>query len=386
MTAESASPVIDIDALLAPISEENPAGENLKYSGLYDEIRDARRADDTLSQGSWQRELKVSDWRRVIELSVAALETQTKDLQIAAWLAEALVKQHGFVGLRDSLRLMRGFHELFWETVFPEVDEGNDLEARANALEFMDRQASFAVKEVPISGGEGLNFLNLEESRMFDIPENLDALDSGEQDKFRALQLQATEENRVTGDRWRKAKNAARRSFYEEIFLTLEESWSEFESLDREMDDKFGNQTPGLSQLKKSLDSVRDAVKKIVLEKRELEPDAVDETANQVETVADSEIIDNSSGTAVLNFPATTSGAIRSRQDALKRLTDVADFFRQTEPHSPVSYLIQRAVRWGNMPLDAWLQDVVKDDVVLGHLRETLGVDSGGESYSADDS
>ena len=386
MTAESASPVIDIDALLAPISEENPAGENLKYSGLYDEIRDARRADDTLSQGSWQRELKVSDWRRVIELSVAALETQTKDLQIAAWLAEALVKQHGFVGLRDSLRLMRGFHELFWETVFPEVDEGNDLEARANALEFMDRQASFAVKEVPISGGEGLNFLNLEESRMFDIPENLDALDSGEQDKFRALQLQATEENRVTGDRWRKAKNAARRSFYEEIFLTLEESWSEFELLDREMDDKFGNQTPGLSQLKKSLDSVRDAVKKIVLEKRELEPDAVDETANQVETVADSEIIDNASGTAVLNFPATTSGAIRSRQDALKRLTDVADFFRQTEPHSPVSYLIQRAVRWGNMPLDAWLQDVVKDDVVLGHLRETLGVDSGGESYSADDS
>src|SRR5438132_7091167 len=51
--------VIDLKALLKPIAGENPSGENLRYSGLYDEIADARRADDNLNQGAWQTELKT---------------------------------------------------------------------------------------------------------------------------------------------------------------------------------------------------------------------------------------------------------------------------------------------------------------------------------------
>ena len=57
-------------------------------------------------------------------------------------------------------------------------------------------------------------------------------------------------------------------------------------------------------------------------------------------------------------------------------LSQVAEFFRKTEPHSPVSYLVQRAVKWGQMPLDVWLQDVIKDGGVLDGLRETLGLNT----------
>ena len=39
-------PVIDLEAIMQPISEENPSGESLRYSGLYDEITEARRADE----------------------------------------------------------------------------------------------------------------------------------------------------------------------------------------------------------------------------------------------------------------------------------------------------------------------------------------------------
>src|SRR5438876_1060124 len=84
--------VIDLNALLRPIPGENPSGENLRYSGLYDEISDARRADDNLNQGEWQTELKVADFRRVIDIVVPALTNQSKDLQLAAWLSEALIK------------------------------------------------------------------------------------------------------------------------------------------------------------------------------------------------------------------------------------------------------------------------------------------------------
>jgi type VI secretion system protein ImpA len=70
---------------------------------------------------------------------------------------------------------------------------------------------------------------------------------------------------------------------------------------------------------------------------------------------------------------ATATGAIQSRQDALKRLGDIAEFFRKTEPHSPISYLLSRAQKWGSMPLELWLQDVIKDETVIFSLRQTLG-------------
>ncbi len=385
---ESLSPVIDLESLLQPISDDAPSGESVQYSGVYDEIREARRADDNLSKGEWAWELKVADWRQVIDLTTTALMTQTKDLQVGAWLAEALVKRHGFVGLRDSLQLMRGFHENFWEGVYPEIDEGDDLEARANALEFMDKQTSFAVKEIALTAGDGLSYINWEESKRFDIPENIEALDSAQQEKYVEMKREAEEHNRTTGEMWRKAKNQSRRAFYEQLNLTLEECWSEFEQLDRKIDDCFGNQTPGLNALKKSLDQIRDLVKKLLQEKREQEPDASGETS-LVTTDGNGSAIETVDGNGTYYaVPGAANGAVRNRHEALKRLSEVADFFRQTEPHSPVSYLVQRAVKWGNMPLELWLQDVVKDTMVLGQIKETLGIESQAENgdYSSSNS
>jgi type VI secretion system protein ImpA len=376
--------VVDIEALLAPISEDAPSGENVKYSGIYDEIREARRADDNLSKGDWSWDLKVADWNKVVAQATDALETQTKDLQIVVWLAEALVKKHGFAGLRDGLILTRRLQEEFWETLYPEIDEDNDLEARGNAIEFLDRQAALAVKEVPLTNNDPLNFIQWEESKEFDIPENIEVLEYAEQQKMVALRAQAEEEQRVTGERWRKAKAGTKRAFYEELYSTIEECWSEFQLLDRTTDDKFGNQTPGLGKLKKSLDAIRDSVKRLLQEKREQEPDPSD-FPSEIEDDEALLSLDGANGAGGKTYQsgvAVAVGAIRNRQDALKRLSEVADFFRQTEPHSPVSYLVQRAVKWGNMPLEMWLQEVVKDDSVLSQIRETLGV----EEQNSDDS
>lgn len=387
MEVITAPTIIDLDALLAPISDDAPTGEDLKYSGLYDEIKEARRADDGLSQGDWAREMKVADWRKVVDLATEALKTQTKDFQIGAWLSEALVKRHGFVGMRDSLKLMNSLLENFWENCFPEIDEDNDLEARANAFEFFDQKTAFALKEVPITAGAGLSYYKWEESKQFDIPEDFASLEYAQQEKYTALQQQANEENRVTGDQWRKAKSVTRRAFYEEVTATLEECWTAFETLDRTMDDKFGNQTPGLGALKKSLDDVRTQVKRLLQEKREQEPDPSDNpTLSDDEASASEDGYSSNGSTTMVSVPGVAVGAIRSRQDALKNLGQVAEYFRKTEPHSPVSYLVQRAVKWGNMSLEAWLQDVIKDEGMLGNIRETLGINQSDGCGSGDSS
>lgn len=374
---ESIPPVINLEALLQPVSEEKPSGESQQYSGLYDEIRESRRADDNLSQGQWQTDLKIADFKQVIRLAVPALETQTKDLQIAAWLSESLVKEHGFTGLRDSLRLLNGLQENFWETMFPEIDEG-DMEGRANALEWTDAQAAFAIKEAKITGGAGYGYFDYEDSKKFDIPENIDTLDSTDQQKYRELQAQAEKENRATADKWRKAKAASRRAFYEQLYFNIEECLAEHKELNRVIEEKFDrNQMPGTSQLKKSLDDIHTLVKRLLEEKRAEEPDEADETP-----AAETETAEDGAASATVNGKTVTvaAGAIQNRKDALKRLADLAEYFRKTEPHSPLSYLIQRAVKWGEMPLESWLQDVIKDESVLFQLRQTLGFNTNAAS------
>jgi type VI secretion system protein ImpA len=123
-----------------------------------------------------------------------------------------------------------------------------------------------------------------------------------------------------------------------------------------------------MNNLKKALDDVHTQVKKFLEEKRAEEPDEATEESG------DGEMVEGESGVMVkVAGVATASGAIQNRQDALKRLSDIADFFRKTEPHSPISYLVQRAVKWGNMPLENWLQDVIKDETVIFQIRQTLG-------------
>ena len=48
------------------------------------------------------------------------------------------------------------------------------------------------------------------------------------------------------------------------------------------------------------------------------------------------------------------------------------------DPHSPVAFLIRRAIRWANMSFEDLLVELVKDDNTLKHVTETLGI--GGRS------
>src|SRR5262245_25233819 len=138
----SISPVADLEALLKPISEDSPTGQDLRSTlfdpkkGIYwhDRIREAHR------ENLYETIPKLPDWPAVIDLSTQALTSLTKDLQIAAWFSDAMVKHNGhdrLAGLRDSLKLVRGLIEQYWDALFPPIDpEGEDgkFTARANIV------------------------------------------------------------------------------------------------------------------------------------------------------------------------------------------------------------------------------------------------------------
>src|SRR5215471_2609710 len=142
--------MIQVEEFLQPIAEDKPSGSDLRYDPVYDAIKEARRQDDDLNQGAWQTERKVADWGQVITLATTALKKKTKDLQIAAWLVEALLKRESYAGFNVGLQLCHGLIDKFWDTLYPEIEEG-DLELRAAPLEWITIKFEQPVRGIPLN-------------------------------------------------------------------------------------------------------------------------------------------------------------------------------------------------------------------------------------------
>ncbi len=365
-------PTIDVEALLAPIPGSNPAGEDVRHAGPYAAIEEARRADDDLPQGEWKRETKTADWVGVITLATDTLKGKSKDLQVAAWLTEALAIRHGFAGLRDGLRLLREMQERYWESLYPSIEDG-DVESRMGPLESMNAKLPSSIRALAVTRsleGNAYSWLQWKESR---------TVDNLQRQNPEAHQA-ALAEGKLSGERFDKAVAGTPRAYYETLSADLAECWEAYEKVSRVVDEKFGRDAPSLLNIKSALEDCRTLVDGITKKKRELEPDAIPaQPARPAESSVHREASPRSVGTS-------PSGGVpvmpQDRADALRRLGEVADFFRRTEPHSPVAYLVQRAVQWGEMPLEAWLRDVIADEAVLARVRETLGLKDQGTGKS----
>src|SRR5579872_7453024 len=159
------------DDVLTPIPGDNPSGKYLKYDPVYDKIKEARREDDDAPQGDWQWTRKTADWTAVLKLAGDALATKSKDLQLGVWVTEALLRKEGFGGLKAGLDLLKGLVENFWDTVYPEMEDG-DLELRAAPLEWMGSKFDDPLKKVPLCRA-GYGYFKYKESRSMGYEEEV---------------------------------------------------------------------------------------------------------------------------------------------------------------------------------------------------------------------
>lgn len=279
--------MLDLDTILAPLPGENPAGIDMRYLPVYDEIKEARRADDLLDRGEWSRELKTADWAKVFSLSVEALTTKTKDLQLAAWLLEALIRTEGFQGVEVGLAVLAGFLENFWEHVYPEVEDG-DLDYRCGPLEFINDKLSGLLKEIPMTDqrvGPGYSWIQWQESvKVGSEADTLDQWGSTDYTKKEARD-QLIAEGRLTTEAFAAAVQASSRDFYEQLMQVVQTCLDTFQRLDVIVDEKFGKEAPRISDFKTSLDDCATQIAKILKEKRRLEPDPEEEEPIQAESV-----------------------------------------------------------------------------------------------------
>lgn len=261
--------MIDIEAILKPISDDQPAGENLRYTPAYDAIQEARREEDDLERGDWDRDVKTADWALVEKLSMEALCTTSKDLQIAVWLTEALVKNSGLDGLAAGLTIVAGLLDQFWDHLYPPVED-DDLDYRIGPIEFMNDKLWVAVKQIPLTdpaAGNGYHWLDWQDALKIGYES-----DPADDDK-KALREEMMAAGKPSLNQFESAVTRSSKLFYETLDERMREGIEAFARLDKVLDGRFGDEAPRTKEFKQSLDDCERFVSKTLKQKQELEPD-----------------------------------------------------------------------------------------------------------------
>jgi type VI secretion system protein ImpA len=331
------------DDLLNPIPGSNPAGQNLYYAPVYDKIKEARRQDDDAPQGIWQRERKVADWPLTIKLISETLATKSKDIQLAAWLTEAVLRREGLDGLKQGLELLRGLIENFWDNLYPEIEDG-DLEFRTAPLQWVGDRLEQAVKNAALTRN-GLDWYKYKESRVIGYEE-----DVAESDEKIAARQEAIAEGKTTGEQFDEAFKATPKAYYVQLLETVDGTLESLQTLSELCDSKFGSEGPGFGKLRSVLEEVRQTVYMLLQKKRETEPDEVQEAAPEPEP---EEPAAYDGGAAAAPARASARGVLSAepadREDAIGRVTAAARYIRREDPYSPAPYLMLRGLRWGEL-------------------------------------
>ncbi|TKC81431.1 type VI secretion system protein TssA [Trinickia terrae] len=359
-------PELELAALLQPLPGDEPCGPSLLHDPVYDAIRNARRADDpSLPSGVWQTELKVADWQAVETHCVDILKNRSKDLTIAAWLGEAWLQHHGLAALPRCFELIAGLCERFWDGVHPLPRDG-DAGFRAAPLAWL------------ITAYADLLSVRIE---LFDGREGVRGTLAQWQGAQRAMLAVTSRQSAPAAQKEAAAKTVAvlqeaARAAAPERLRHAHESLSTarllIELLDAWCTPRLGAEAPSFAPLLETMSQAG----LVLMECLAMHPNS---EPPQVVPAGDSERAAVAAAPAQAGAAGGTPGTPQSREDAYRQLALIADYLMRYEPHSPVPYMIQRALEWGSKPLPLLLRELMSEEAGGEKLWTALGLLPGAE-------
>jgi type VI secretion system protein ImpA len=352
--------------ILAPIPGDNPSGIDLRYDNkllIHDKIKEARRQDDELAQGAWQAERKTANFPFVFKLAQDSIATVSKDLQLAAWLTEALIHLERFAGLRQGIELSYNLLTTFWDTVYP-VIEDDDRELRARPLTWLGTMLDFPLRSVPLNSA-GHSWFLYKESRLVGYE------DQAKADKEKKARSKMIEEGKLAPEVFDKAFGETPKAFYLQAEKDLDASQAALETLEKYCDEAFGDDSPSFGKLRTAITEVRHTVHQLLEKKREKEPDPVEEVPVEAAEGA-AEGGEGGGAVGATGLGAFSSAEPADRRQAIAGIAAAASFLRKKEPLSPAPYLMLRGLRWGELRTGARLGDTTLLEAPPTDLRQQV--------------
>lgn len=344
---------MNIHQIVDPIEKDVPCGENVRNNTaareIYYRIKDARSIARTAERGIVPGEtLGISpSWQEVNNLGLQILASESKDIEVLAWLAEAQVRLQGFEGLRDVYSAMASLLDKYFDALHSIGDD--DLEERFAPLSGLNG-----------TGGEGTI---IQAIRLTSLVPN------GKFAQFSLWDFQLSQRPNEAERReaLQQAADDAGVAAMAAHLQVLTDCIAAFDRTVAILDQRCGNQAPPSSNTRNVLQEAASAIRILagieaddgpaVAPKPELHAANVNEASSEAESAK----------------PVTAEG-IRSREEAFEHLVAVARYFRRAEPHSPISMAIETLVRRGRMDFSELLAELLPEQQTRNAVLTAAGI------------
>ena len=344
--------------LLAPIPGDDAGGADLRYDPLYDRIKELRREDDRrASRGVWITKLKVADWGSTAQLCAEVLTEHSKDLQVAAWLVDAVAARDGLAKVPPALDFLAALSHDFWPALWPRREPEHEDDPREAVFIWLDGRLTEAVMLTAIARHEEFK------------PTWQERISAQRTVPAPARKASANDTAEVTMAAIEEAVQRTPTEFFQALALNVAQCRAALDRLKLKLSALQADGGPSFSRVGAGLSALATWLRPLLLARGI----ALDAEGPQVAQP----VADERPDEAPMQPPEEdvsmpmTNGPISSREEAYRVLETVASFLERTEPHSPVPLLVRRAISWGRMPLPQLLGELMQDPAftarLLGH-------------------
>lgn len=340
----------DYESLFAPISEDNPCGEDISYLPEFLEL-------DTLIEGKAETQFSEAvkpEWK-VIARRCVDLFKISKHLQVATVLCVASLETKGLVGAADAAELLSKLLREYWESIYPRLDPDDKFDPleRMNIIgslaspmgtfgdnyRFIERLA-----EAPLTNSPQLGRLSYSEVRR---EAGTDGTDAANEQLAHEAAFRDTPPDELDA-----------------IANAIERLIGAFKDINTFLNSVPGSdKAPNFDQVMRQLAELSKAVAPYLAKPPEAAAPA------------------GASGSASTSDPSTPSGAapgrsvpgtIQNRSDVVAAIDRICEFYSRAEPSSPVPLMLQRAKRLVNSDFMSIMSDIAPDS--LTNLKNLVGL------------
>ncbi len=363
---------LDLEALLAPISDEAPAGADVRTdfspASSYFRLRDARaeaRAAERAADANPGGDNAAPDaWRNVRSLAAKILTDQAKDLEAAAWLTEALVRSDGLAGLAFGASLIGGLVERYWDQLYPMPDE-DGMETRVAPVTGLNGEGGDGTLSQPLLKLPLFNDANGEPVLLYQYEQSAELETIADQKRLESRIAAGV----IPYDTMRGTARAVPPGVYVALRRNLEAAQTAWIAMGEAFDKVAESYSPPTRKIKDTLEQVAAIVNRYGPAPAAAAP--AEAEAEALEGAAATDMGETAGGNAA------KPKRLATREDALASLTEIADYFRRTEPQSPLAYTIEEAIRRGRMTWPELVAELVRDDNVRTDILTRLGIKTG---------
>jgi len=357
---------IDLETILAPISAEAPAGVDVRndfsptsvYFRLRDARADARQAERAADTDPNADTGLAEGWKLVRSLGVKALSEQTKDLEIAAWLTESLVRSEGLAGLALGAEIIGGLTERYWDQLYPMPDE-DGIATRVAPVTGLNGEGGDGTLIQPLRKQKLFNDANGRAVLLFQYEQSADlrSIDPKRAEARIAAGVKKFDEMEALA----RAAGAGPLVALRRDLRAAERAWA---AMGAALDARAGSDAPSTGRVREVLDRIGEVIALYA------PPEAAAVADEPAAEMADEAAAEEAVGTG----GAVGARKIRTREDALAILTELSLYFRRTEPQSPLAYTIDEAVRRARLTWPELLDELISDGAVRSNILNSLGI------------